>query len=315
MRACGWLLVVLAGCVPAARGGLAPALQLEVANAPDAWDDVAWGDGRLILGAGELGAVFAVTPDGQVTKLVSGLGQPFTAHEGRGFLLVGERSKGELSVFRADGSAKVGSAPAAGLDYVRWIPGTREVWVTAPGTGIRTFTLADDGSLTAGAVIITEGKPEGLTPSRDGTIALVHLGGGKLGVFDVARHELRAAFATGCASLHGFPQLDDERGFLFAGCGERAEMVVLRRDDGAVLGRFGQAGAPAVSAWSQQRRHFYLRADPGVPVAVLEISDAGAPRELKTFDATAQGHVLAADDGGHLWVPDATAGRVLRFDD
>ena len=50
-------------------------------------------------------------------------------------------------------------------------------------------------------------------------------------------------------------------------------------------------------------------------VSVIEVSDDGLPHESKTYDATVRGHVMAAADLGHLWSPDATAGRVLRIDD
>ncbi len=68
-------------------------------------------------------------------------------------------------------------------------------------------------------------------------------------------------------------------------------------------------------AYSQSLRHLYLRGDPGTPIAMLAVSDAGELTLLEQVNATSKGHCMTADDRGNLWVCDWQQGRLLRFKD
>ena len=119
----------------------------------------------------------------------------------------------------------------------------------------------------------------------------------------------------GCSGVHGIPIVDEDRGLLFAGCSS-VEVVVLDVDHGGKqLDKYSLDSGTTILGYSPGLRHFYLRGDPGVPVAVLGVSDAGALSLLGTVDTKTKGHCMTADDRGHFWVCSWKPAEILRFDD
>jgi hypothetical protein len=101
---------------------------------------------------------------------------------------------------------------------------------------------------------------------------------------------------------------------VFAGCSS-AKVVVLSLEGGRILGSHSAPGGKAILGYSTSLHHFYLRADPGVPIYILGVASDGTFTELGTADAATNGHCLTADDRGRFWVCDADRGALLRFTD
>ena len=101
---------------------------------------------------------------------------------------------------------------------------------------------------------------------------------------------------------------------VFAGCSS-AKVVALSLDDGRILGSHGAPGGTTILGYSAALHHFYLRADPGVPIYILGVASDGTFTQLGTADAAPDGHCLVADDRGAFWVCDRAAGALLRFTD
>jgi hypothetical protein len=160
------------------------------------------------------------------------------------------------------------------------------------------------------------GGPEGLVIDETRRRAYVHLYAGDVGVIDLDVRALVATWPTPCNGAHGVPALDEERGFLFAGC-RAAEIVVLDLDaDGALLDQLAlDGGGASILGFAPALHHAYLRGDPGTTVAILGVGADGTLDPLGTLDTTPRGHCLTADDRGNVWVCDEEHGRLFRFTD
>src|SRR5262249_53093589 len=124
-----------------------------------------------------------------------------------------------------------------------------------------------------------------------------------------------ATWPTGCTSSHGIPAIDEKRALLFAGCSNARVAALDLAHDGKQLGSFTLGGGATILAYAPAIGHLYLRGDPGTPIAILSVSDAGDLALLGKLETTEKGHCMAADDRGYLWVCDWQKGQLLRFKD
>jgi hypothetical protein len=207
----------------------------------------------------------------------------------------------------------------AAPDYVRFVAPTAEVWVTQPSAQrIEIFSLSSTSPPMPShvAFLSTPGGPEGLAVDTTRRLAFVHLFAGQLAAIDLAARTIVATWATGCSGSHGIPEVDEARGFVFAGCSESARVAVLDvAHGGALLDSYRLGGGETLLAYSSRLHHFYLRGDPGVPVATLSVDAAGKLALLATVNAANDGHCITADDHNAYWVGDAARGQLLRFSD
>ncbi len=288
-----------------------------------AFDDLRFSSGlrRVLAAPGGTGNVVLVDPDTAAATAIGGVsGATQSLDEGGGLVFALDRTAAVVRVVDPASKQIVASSAAltGAIDYVRYSPQTKEVWVTQPGIGIEILGLPASGTPTpthAGSVTIANG-PEGLAFDPTRGRAYVHLFGGSIAAIDVAARTVVATWPTGCGGSHGIPQVDEARGFVFAGCGESAKVVVLdAAHDGKQLDTYALGSGETILAYAPKLGHFYLRGDPGMPVAILGVSSAGKLTLLGNVTATVRGHGAAADDTGAFWVCDAPGGRLLRFAD
>jgi DNA-binding beta-propeller fold protein YncE len=296
-----------------------------IMDLPDAQDAIDFDDivysprlDRIIVPARRSG-LYLVDPRTGEARRVGHLPGADSADEGDGMIFVADRERRTITAVdprsRRTGFSLTTAAP---IDYVRYVPETRELWVTEPAAsppGIEVFTLAGDPGATprrAGFVAVPDG-PEALTISPTRHTAYAHAGS-ELVAVDVRQRRVTARWQTGCRGTHGFPQIDDRHHLALASCATDGTVSLLSLDDGRQLGRYATGGGEALPAFSGAADHFYVRGDPGTSLVTLEASDAGLAKvdQVTVPDA---GHCLTADDTGHYWTCDAEHGRVLRFDD
>jgi hypothetical protein len=277
---------------------------------------------RTILAApGGSRHVFRFAVDPEVVTVFDPFGAAAASvDEGNGLLFVADRAAKILHVVDVATRATVSDVPLDTTpDYVRFSATTNEVWVTEPaGKQIEVFHFPHAGSpllARRGFVDVGDG-PEGLVFDARRNRAYVHLYSPNIGVIDLTSRLRVASWPTRCTASHGIPHVDEARGFVFAGCRGKAHVTVLAADrDGAIVGEFELGSGDTALAYAPELGHFYLRGDPGPPIAVLGIQPDGRPVELGRFEAAQAGHVMAADDRGQLWAADPAAGRLLRFKD
>jgi hypothetical protein len=318
-----YLLGLWSACAPpGASGGPKADLSVELGGGSSVgFDDLTYSArlDRVVVAAPDTGKVHLVNPSTfEVQTFGSALFKsPGTGDEGQGLLFVGDRANDQVLVLDpADGAVRSVANAGGGVDYVRYVEGRGEVWVTEPVRGgIEIFPVASDGTLGTATFFTTAGWPEGLTIDAANGVALIHRGSGELATIALETHT-ESAIATQCPGMHGIPARDSGRGLFFAGCGDTAEVVAVKRDGSlSVSSRHRAEGRTTVLGYSEALHHFYLRADPGVPITVLGVSSTGGLEMLGTLDATQRGHAMATDGAGHLFVTDTGGGSLLRFTD
>jgi DNA-binding beta-propeller fold protein YncE len=277
----------------------------------------------LLVPAREAGLML-VERDGARVRRIGGMSSADSADEGGGLVYVTNRKTRSLVVVDPIKGRVVASVPTRGRpDYVRYVGGARELWVTVPGSGIQIFRAASAAAAAAAAptaidfVAITPamGGPEGIAISRRRNRAFVHLRRGQVAAIDLERRQITDTWQLGCDATHGFPRVDERRGLLLAGCGSDGEVVLLDIDDGGRrLGSFQAGGGEAILAHSAATGHFFARGDPGDAVVTLAARRSGL-REVRRDRVASDGHCLGTDERGHVWVCDPAAAAVVRLAD
>lgn len=266
--------------------------------------------------------------DGDDTK---GVG---TVDEGNGLVFVGDRTTSELGVVdpvqkKILTKVKLASYP----DYVRYVEGTGEVWVSEPFAGqIEVLRGAREGNPVHDALIpvprddggAIDVLPEALVIDQTRGLALtLHLFRGQIVAIDVKTRSVIGSWSTGCDDSHGLVAVDEKRGFVFPGCLTKARAAVVDLNgSGAVLDSFDLGTGSTLVAFSSKLNHFYMRGDPGTPLGFFGVSNSGKLTHFLTFDMTfgapqksPKAHCLAADDVGGVWSCDWYSGAILRYKD
>jgi DNA-binding beta-propeller fold protein YncE len=278
---------------------------------------------KVLVPAGRTGKLDLVDPAGSAIVAIGGFTQsgPAKGH-GAGSTSADEGPAG--IVFASDrdarrvvavdlakraivASAALGAAP----DYVRWIAGVGEVWVTEPRSKTIECFLWRDGKLApAGTVQVPDG-PESLT--ADASRAYAHSWRGESYAIDLKTKKVTARFRNGCEAARGIA-IDAPHGLLFAGCAEgKVTSVSL-----ATLEAVGSAPAGKgvdIIAFAPGLRHLYAPGGEAATLSVIAVSESGDLRLLRTEPAAQDAHCVATDDAGNVWVCDPAHGRLLLFRD
>jgi len=320
----GAALAIVPGCgsdqtasltVPGAR-----VVDLPGAQGAIDFDDIVYSPRlrRVIVPARRSGLFVVDLGSGTATQ-VGRLFSADSADEGEGTIFVADRERRTVTAVDPRSGRTTSSLKTdAPLDYVRYVPGTRELWVTEPAaspSGIEVFSLAGDSRSTPqrAGFIPVPGGPEGLAINAAHGTAYTHAGN-DLVVVDIAQRTVTARWPTGCHGTHGFPQIDNHDQFALASCASDGSVSLLSLTDGRQGGRYAAGGGEALPAYSAATDHFYVRGDPGTRLVALKPSIAGLAK-VDQVTVPRAGHCLTADDAGHFWTCDAEHGRVLRFND
>lgn len=264
------------------------------------------------------GAVYLVHPVDDSVVVFTGLPPNVTSADATAdHIYVGDRGSDRVLVLDATSGAIIDIVDVgSGLDYIRVTPDGRELWATLPGEDrIAILELDASGVPAEVASIATAGGPEGLAFDDSGAHAYAHLFDGRMLAIDVATRERTATWETGCAAAHGFPQVDERRGLVFAGCRDDGAAVVLDAEDGTRLAGFSAGGDAAILGYSRAREHLYLRGDPGGDLSILAVCDTGELTEVARVALTERGHGMTADGRGNVWICDEDRGGLLKVRD
>lgn len=255
-----------------------------------------------------------VTPS---TAAIPAAAPAYSADERAGTLAVADRNSGQILI--VEGQAVVARVPARSTpDYVRFVPGTEELWVTEPRQRSIEIVRIPQGDPMRSQAVASVALPsggEGLAIDRTRGRAYTHSERGEVLVVDLASRRLVARWPIGCPRTHGIPAFDEARGLLLAGCAGDGEGVVLDVNrDGRMVGRHRSGGGEALLGSSSTTRRFYLRGDPGDDIAVLAASSDGL-EAVASMRSPRKGHCLATDDRGQLWTCDSASGGLVVFRD
>lgn len=287
--------------------------------------------GRIVSPAGRTGSVDLVDPGSLAVTSVSGFSAFDTfdgsdqqgvesADEGAGFVFAVDRTTLTVSVIDPTSATIVAKTKldATEPDYIRYVESTSEVWISNPGrSAISVLSIPKTGTRDPRA-----GRGGPRSGRRRGAHDRQHQGSGvhARSLWKRRRcrppHEgRRGDVPSGCTSTHGIPAIDEKRGFLFAGCGSAETNVLALDQNGKRVGGHKLGSGATIMAYSPRLSHFYMRGDPGTPIAILVLSDMGSLTLLGTLTTTQMGHCMAADAASNLWVCDWKNGKLLRFAD
>ena len=130
---------------------------------------------------------------------------------------------------------------------------------------------------------------------------------------DLKSRAIVATWVNGCTDSRGI-DLDEKRGFLFAGCAE-GKAVVLDVTTGASLSSLVNGSGVDVIAYSAGLGHFYLPGATSKTMAILGVSARGQLSLLGTVPTAAGAHCATADASGNVYVCAPHSGTILMFHD
>src|SRR5215471_4652689 len=207
--------------------------------------------GKLLIPAGRTGnidvidpATRSITPIGGFSKaqrFSNGHGQSVTSVDaGLGFLFATDRSSQSLAVVDPkSGKIVAHAALASAPDYVRFVAGTHQVWVTQPGKGrIEIFSLsnASPPRPTHADFIDVPGGPESLAIDERRGRAYTHLWKESTWAIDLKTRKVASKWSAGCDDPRGI-WIDQERGFLLIGCEDGTATALDVDHGGRVLSK------------------------------------------------------------------------------
>ncbi len=283
---------------------------------PANFDDLQYAPalGKVLAAPEGVARMYVVDPETLATTMIGTSGGTASADADERTIFTVDRSSDRVEAYDATTGEKVASLPlGANPDYVRVVPGGGELWVTVPGQD-RIDVIAVTGTpatLARVDSIAIPGAPEGLTfgDGRGYTQA-----GGRVIAIDIARKLVVGEWDTGCDASHGFAQVDDGYGLVFAGCKSSGGAAVLSRE-GKELTGFEAGGGDAILAYDSTRHHFYLRGDPGATLSMLAVCRDGGMSVMAEIPISNEGHASTVDGRGNVWLADAAVGGLIRISD
>jgi DNA-binding beta-propeller fold protein YncE len=312
MRIC---LVMLFACTPALAGKPSQTVELPAGKPGIGFDDLQYSSrlGRVLVPAGRSGNLDLIDPaTGKVATTIGGFSSAKAFDGGHDFgitsvadtgsaLAVTDRSSDEIVL--VDGTKITARHKlAGGPDYVRWVPATKELWVTEPDADQIEVFSAD---LKPVATIAVKGGPESLAIA--GTTAYTHLWAGATVEIDVARRAIATTYKNGCGGSRGIA-VDEANGLVFAGCAD-GKVTVLAK--GKVIAQLRPVDGMDIIAWSPAKRHLYLAGSSSADLAIVAVGKDGALKLLGKAAGAKGGHCVTTDDAGHAYVCDPRGGRLL----
>lgn len=267
---------------------------------------------KVLAPGGRSGTLYEIDPKTNAVTAIGGFSTAPKFDGGHDFgitsvadtgsaLAVTDRSTDQL-VFIEGGAIRSRTKLASGPDYVRWVPATKELWVTEPEADqIEVFDAAGK----ARATIAIKGGPESLAIA--GGTAYTHLWKGKTVEIDVKARKITATYANGCASSRGIA-VDEAKGFVFAGC---ADGTVTTLAHGKVVARLKPVDGQDIIAWSPAKRHLYLAGSRSKDLAIVAVAADGSLKLVGKRDGAQGGHCVTTDDAGHAYVCDPAHGRLI----
>jgi hypothetical protein len=235
-----------------------------------------------------------------------------------GLVLTSDGSEPRLVALDGKSLALVASAPLSSPpDYLRFLAGRREVWVTEPrAAAIEIFSLAAGSPpvLAPLATVAVPGGPEALVFDPARGRAYSNLWQERTVAIDLATRAVVADWSAGCAEPRGLA-FDARNALLFVGCKDGTVAVLDVAHDGRVVTRATAGAGVDIMAFDAARRHLFV---PGSRAATLTLFGVGAAGELHLLASapTAEhAHCVVIDGRGGAWVCDPRHGRLLAFRD
>src|SRR5215831_17995998 len=235
-----------------------------------------------------------------------------------GLIYASDRTPEKLHVVDPAAGAIIATRQvASGFDYVRFVAPMCEVWMTEPDDDrIEIFSVGPDPRIAPEhvAYLATPGGPESLVVDATRGRAYTHLWNGATYSIDVHSRAIVATWPNGCSGSRGI-DLDEARGFLFAGCSEGTAVVLDVAHDGKQLSTLKSGSGVDVIAYSKSLGHLYLPGASSQTMAIVGVSAKGALSLLGVAATAKDAHCVTADASGNAYECDPGHGQLLKYKD
>ncbi|MDE2313428.1 MAG: hypothetical protein KGL04_04555 [Elusimicrobia bacterium] len=286
--------------------------------------------GRVVVPAGAMGSLdFVGAAAGRVDSIGGFAAQKpagrrrgggiSSAAAGDGLIFTTDRANQKLyAVDFAHRTVVATAALAHGPDYVRYLPSSREIWVTEPRAhGIQTFSLpmipgAPPVINPSGFIKIPGGGPEALVIDAARGRAYTNLHQGVTLAIDLKTRKIAARWKNGCRRAEGLA-LDEARGFLFVACAEGKADVLNLKKEGKIVSSLAAGNGIDIIAYAPKLARLYLPGARSATLTAAKVSPSGRLSRLWIAKTAPGAHCVTADERGNAWVCDPRAGALLHF--
>jgi hypothetical protein len=320
------LLLLLSGL--ASAGELVPVLMPD-GGAGIGFDDLGYAPTykKVIVPGGRTGRIFLVDPYSKKAgpygrfsaekDYQGGHGEGVTsAVEGSGLLFGTDRNTESVAAVDPKSGKEVSRSKLRGHpDYVRFVPGLREVWVSEPDNEkIEIFSLSAKGELKSEAEIAVPGGPEFLLIDSSRGRAYCNTWKDETLAVDLKSRTIAARWNNGCVGSRGLA-LDENKGFLIVGCEEGKAVVLDAGKDGKTLSTLSSGKGVDVIAYAPSLGHLYLPGADSATMAVMSLDAKGKLGLIRVVATAKHSHCVTADAQAGAWVCDPDHGRMLYLKD
>jgi hypothetical protein len=226
----------------------------------------------------------------------------------------------------------------AAPEYIGFVPATNELWVTEPEKEqIEVFTAPteDPFNPTQVDIIPVPKGPVGLIVDRTRGLAFTNQPEiGMTMVIQVQTHGPLDQWGNGCSQARGLA-LDEDRGYLFVGCGEGKVVMMDSSDSGNQITSQTYGGGIDAIAYNPRLQHIYLPSGGSAILAIFGVTRSvpgtATPSEaestptpenptpgetialvrLGTVDTALNADCVTVDDIDGIWVCDPSNGQLL----
>jgi len=292
------------------------------------YDDLSYAPAgkRVLAPAGRTGRLALIDPATRQVATISGFSAAAAYAGGHGqgttsaaeldarFVVATDRGARTLAVVDVGARAIAGTVRlAAGPDYVRVVPGAREVWVTEPSRRQIEVLRVEAGAvpkLTPVATIAVPDGPESLVFDAARGRAYAHAWKGETFAVDLHARKVVARWPNGCRGSRGIA-LDGARGLLFSGCAEgRATVVDLATSKVVASAPTG----PDVDSigYAAPLGHLYVPAGGDAQLSIFGVGARGTLAPLGKLPTAPDAHTVAFDPASRsIFVGTPAHGAVL----
>ncbi len=285
---------------------------------------------RILVPAGRTGRLVLIDPSTKATTAIAGFSSTTSFKGGHGegttaaaeldgeagLVVATDRGARALRLVDVKRGAIVASVKlAAAPDYVRVVPGLREIWVTEPSRKqIEVFRASGATDLAPVTKIAVPDGPESLVIDASRRRAYSHTWTDQTFAIDLDAHKVLTTWRNGCRQSRGIA-LDEKRGLVFSGCAEGKATVV---DLGASkVVSTADAGTDVDSiGYGATLGHLYVPGGGSADLSIFAVAGGGKLALLGKTATAADAHTVAFDPvSRNLFVGAPAHGTVLVIHD
>ena len=287
------------------------------------FDDIVYAPAlhQVIVPAAQTGRVYLIDPATMSHESCAvWQGRTTSADAGDGYVFAADRTRSAVNVIDPKLHKVVASATLEmEPDIVRYVPATREVWVTEehPQKGqVEILAFSDSGKVRLSRAAVVKvaggGGPESLAVDTVRSRVYTNREDQKVTVaIDIASHRIVAEWKSGTEGSSSGLALDETQAWLFVGSGAGGVAALDVAHNGRILGTLKVGKSTDLIGYNPSLRHVYVPDPKEGTLAIIGVSPSGEPRLLGTVATATGSHAAAADNRGQVWVTDPHHGQLL----